>query len=166
MTVYFFLCNYLPVSSPVIFALKQTDLVFPLLSVSPKCAMEQCVRACAQQCNHRRLISVCAQASAAWLAPPQRRAFDRVCIYEDCPLQMLFCPLSFWYILCWLFELTCCHLKESDDTLWCVITLCEQKLSWAMTSPHPTVKGRSCLNFSGCVKRLFSLVELPQLLIE
>lgn len=118
-------------------------LIVLLLSVRLECAMEQCGRACANSATTGGwfLCGLKHQLRELWLtAPhPQQRAFHRVCIYEDCPLQMLFRPLPLWYILCWLFELTCCHLWESDDTLSCVITLCEwakTELSYDFSSPR------------------------------
>lgn len=56
-------------------------------------------------CNHRGLISVWAQVLVTWGAtdpPPERSRYEN--------LQMIFLPLSLWYILCWLFKLTSCHL--------------------------------------------------------
>lgn len=98
-------------------ALKQTDLVFFSIA-DRKLLLSVCLCVCdgsvrqgvCLQCNHRGLISVWAQVLATWGAirptdpPPERSR------YENCPLQMLFLPLSLWYILCWLFQLTSCHL--------------------------------------------------------
>lgn len=74
----------------------------------------------------------CLGSSMSWgairptVSPPQRVP-DTVRMYvEKLCLQIAILPPpppSLWSILCWLFQLTSCHLWESDDSLSCVITL-------------------------------------------
>lgn len=110
----------------------------------------------AMWCNHRGLISVRAIVLVTRGTNHHTPTWDSDMI--TAPLQMLSLPVL-WYIFRWLPQLTSCHLRESDESLSCMITSGEgAEMSWAPASPCPVVEGHGCLMCSEllCETSLFS----------